>query len=174
MFQCEIRKLICRPANPRPSVFRWFSPRIHILRHDTLFTSIKYNGVRQHNEFGYFFPHPAASISRNMKNRYGIKADHWCTPTSPLKLLLPHAAMRKFAWQPLYKSCIRLTYFSGTFISRAPPSVVGRKLPLDLWRWLWCISGLPWVVLLFCFFLAWIQTSFREFPDTIPSFCRPL
>ena len=40
-------------------------------------------------------------------------ADPWCNPTSMLKLPLSPAALRTFVFQPLYMSCISLTYFSG-------------------------------------------------------------
>ena len=50
---------------------------------------------------GYFLT-PYVSTSMSMRNRYELNTDHWCNPTSTLKLPLSPAALLTFVWQPQY------------------------------------------------------------------------
>ena len=53
-----------------------------------------------------------------MVNKYGLKVDHWCNPTSTLNMLLSPPTNRAPSCGNLSTMfCISLTYFSGTLHS---------------------------------------------------------
>ena len=107
-----------------------------------------------------YFLTPFSSASMSMRNRYGLKADRWCNPTSTLKLLHACAVCnsRTLVWQPqynvLYQSNILFGYVA---LPRASPDLLPRYL-----LFAWGCRTHQW-----CFFLACIQTiafmNFRAF-----------
>ena len=114
LFKIEIHKLSFRPANPHSSLPEFFSTYPDTQSRLLLYLHrVQYRP--QTSWILVLLSSPLLSVS--MRNRYGLKADPWCNPTSTLKLPLSPAALRTFVWQPLYMSCISLTYFSGTLRS---------------------------------------------------------
>ena len=67
---------------------------------------------------GSYFLTSFVSPSMSMRNRYGLKAERWCIPTSTLNMLRSPPATRAHWFDNLSTmSCISLTYFSGTLYS---------------------------------------------------------
>ena len=66
---------------------------------------------------GTSFLTSSVNTSTRSRNRYGLKAEPWCSPTSTPKLLLSPAALRTTGLHPRYMSWTILMYFSGTFRS---------------------------------------------------------
>ena len=62
---------------------------------------------------GTSFLTSSVNTSIRSKNRYGLKAEPWCSPTSTPKLLLSPAVQRTTVLHPWCMSWISLMYFSG-------------------------------------------------------------
>ena len=118
MFESEIHKLKFQPANPHPSFSS--SDCFHVRRHSIIFTSLPPEDSPTMSsanimDSGSDFLTQSVSTSMSMWNRYGLKADHWCNPTSTLNLLLsPPATRTPWFGNLSTMSCISLTYVSGT------------------------------------------------------------
>ena len=66
---------------------------------------------------GTSFLTSSVTTSIRSRNRYGLKAEPSCSPTSTPKLLLSPAALRTTVLHPRYMYWTSLMYFSGTFRS---------------------------------------------------------
>ena len=96
-------------------------PRIHI--YSVMFTSLPPQGSPTMSsahilDSGSYVLTTYVSPSMSMRNRYGLKADHCCNPTSTLTLSLsPPETRAPWFGNLCTMSCISLTYFSGTLHS---------------------------------------------------------
>ena len=69
--------------------------------------------LRKHHEFWYFFPHPLCWCIHENEEQVWAQCRSLVQPHIHVEAL-SRSALRTFVWQPLYKSCISLIYYSGT------------------------------------------------------------
>ena len=91
-----------------------------------------------------------------MRNRYGLKADHWCNPTSTLKLSLSPAALRTFVLHVLYQLNIFFRYLA---LPHASPDLLPRY---SIVGFLYIYEGDSYVLLAFSvFFDCLLKDEYR-------------
>ena len=94
LFVSEIHKLSFQPPFASSDTF----PRIQ-MRYSVMFTYQPPQGsptmsAENIMDSGSYFVTQSISTSTSMWNRYGLKADGWCNPTSKLSLLISPPATR--------------------------------------------------------------------------------
>ena len=106
---------------------------------------------------GTYFLTPSVSTYMSMRNRCGLKADHWCNSTSTLELPLSPAALRTFGWQPLYN--VMYIFFWYVAFPHASPDILPRY---PIVGFLYIYEGDSYVLLAFpVFFYCLLKDEYR-------------